>query len=146
MVVAASVRVASTIEAVDVTVRGTRDLTESCTDDCLGKGLAVENHTMVSLKRFLLGGDAASQRRTLDLLAANDEMLREALIKTGLGRRLGPDLVKIIDSGPLEVRPAAAAAMAQMEVDSDVAVPAFSKLLDSTDMPLRVAGASLCAA
>jgi HEAT repeat protein len=120
-------------------------------DDDLDEGIAaidrsyrgiLGNRFEAAARERLHGGDAVSQRRTLDLLAANDEMLRDALIKTGLGRRLGPDLVKIIDSGPLEVRPTAAAAVAQMDVDSDVAVPAFSKLLDSKDMPLRVAGAS----
>jgi HEAT repeat protein len=86
-------------------------------------------------------GDTVSQRRTLDLLTASDETLRD-LIKTGVGRRIGPELVSILDSGPLEVRPVAAAALAQMDVDSNVAVPALSKLLDSKDMPLRMAGAS----
>jgi HEAT repeat protein len=120
-------------------------------DDDLDEGIAAIDRSYrgmlgsrfeAAVRERLHGGDAVSQRRTLDLLAANDEMVREALIKTGVGRHLGPDLVRVIDSGPPEVRPAATAALAQMDVDSDVAVPAFSKLLDSKDMPLRAAGAS----
>jgi HEAT repeat protein len=120
-------------------------------DDDLDVGIAaidrsyqemLGNRFEVALHERLRGGDALSERRLLDLLAANDETLRDALAKTGLSRRLGPDLCKVIDSGPLEVRLTAAAAVAQMDVDSDLAVPAFRNLVDSNDMSLRVAGAN----
>jgi HEAT repeat protein len=119
-------------------------------DDDLDEGIAAidRSYRAALANRFeaavreRLHGDAVSQRWTLDLLAVNDEMLHDALIKTGAGRHLGPDLVKIIDSGPPELRPTAAAVLAQINTDPDVAVPAFSKLLDSKEMSLRVAGAS----
>jgi HEAT repeat protein len=120
-------------------------------DDDLDEGIAAIDRSYrgilghrfeVAVRERLRGGDAVSQRRTLDLLAADDQMLRDALDKTAVGRRLGPELVKFIDSGPLEVRTAAASAVAQLDVDADAVVPAFSKLLDSKELSLRAAGAS----
>jgi hypothetical protein len=93
------------------------------------------------VREGLRSGNAETRRWTLNLLLDGDTTLRDVLVKTGVGRRLASDLGAFMDAVP-ELRCNAAAALARINLEPDVSVPIFSRLLASKDSSERLAGAN----
>lgn len=87
-------------------------------------------------------GDPLSQMVVADHLAALGVTLRADGAGAGLGRTLGPDLVRMIRSqGDPRVCQAAIRALGFINPDPDVALPALNDLLGAADASLRLAAA-----
>lgn len=95
-----------------------------------------------ALRAMLRDGDTTRRLWAINLLGEVGVSLRDVDTKRGLAHRLGPDLVALTTQRDAAVRAAAVNALARINPDPDVAVPAFAALLASGDLGQRLSGAS----
>jgi HEAT repeat protein len=92
-------------------------------------------------RQFLWQGDRAVRRAVIDLLADMGITVRAAQGTSGLARELAPDLARLVEQGPPELRTPAARALGFINADADVAGPALRRLLETGNDAERKAAA-----
>jgi HEAT repeat protein len=93
------------------------------------------------VRDVLMRGDAASRLAVMSMLAEIGCSTHTVNSKRGIACSFAADLANLTRVGDSAVREAAAQTLSQINPDAKIAMPAFSGLLDSKELPLRLAAA-----
>jgi HEAT repeat protein len=94
-----------------------------------------------AVRDVLRNGDSMSRLIVMDMLVRMTTSTRAVGTNASLVQVFAADLAELTSGGDLRTREAAARALSQINPDATVAVPVLSRLMESQDLRLQLAGA-----
>jgi HEAT repeat protein len=94
-----------------------------------------------AVREALRNGDATSRLTVMDMLVRMTTSTRAVGSNTSLVHIFAPDLVELTKEGDMLTREAAARALSQVNPHPSLAVPVLSRLMESRELRLKLAGA-----